>query len=73
MDLRVIAKLLLFGGVILLLVGALLLVLAKLPFVGKLPGDIHIQRRGLSLYLPLATCLLLSILLTIVLRLFLKK
>ena len=73
MDLRVIAKLLLFGGVILLLAGALLLVLAKLPFVGKLPGDIHIQRRGLSLYLPLATCLLLSILLTIVVRLFLKR
>jgi uncharacterized membrane protein len=73
MDLRVIAKLLLFGGVILLLAGALLLVLAKLPFVGKLPGDIHIQRRGLSLYLPLATCLLLSILMSIVLRLFLKK
>jgi hypothetical protein len=73
MDLRVIAKLLLFGGLILLLAGALLLILAKLPFLGKLPGDIHIQRRGFSLYLPLATCLLLSILLTIVLRLFLKK
>ena len=73
MDLRVIAKLLLFGGVILLLAGALLLALAKLPFAGKLPGDIRIQRRGLSLYLPLATCLLLSILMTIVLRLFLKK
>ena len=73
MDLRAIAKLLLFGGLILILAGALLLILAKLPFIGKLPGDVHIQRRGFSLYLPLATCLLLSILMTIMLRLFLKK
>ena len=73
MDLRVIAKLLLFWGLILLLAGALLLILAKSPLLGKLPGDIFIQRRGFSLYLPLASCLLLSILLTIVLRLFLKK
>jgi uncharacterized membrane protein len=73
MGLRVIAKILLFGSLILLLAGALLLILAKLPFIGKLSGDFHIQRRGFSLYLPLATCLLLSILMTIVLRLFLKK
>ncbi|KPL17725.1 MAG: hypothetical protein AMJ92_11230 [candidate division Zixibacteria bacterium SM23_81] len=73
MDLRVIAKLLLFGGLILLLASVLLLILAKSPLLGKLPGDVFIQRRGFSLYLPLASCLLLSILLTIVLRLFLKK
>ena len=73
MDIRVIGKLLLFLGLALVLVGAFLLVLGKLPFVGRLPGDIHIQKRGFSFYFPLTTCLLLTVLLTILWRLFLKK
>ena len=73
MDIRVIGKLLLFLGLALVLVGAFLLVLGKLPFVGRLPGDNHIQKRGFSFYFPLTTCLLLTVLLTILWRLFLKK
>ncbi len=73
MDIRLIGRLLLLLGFVLALAGALFLVLGKLPFWGRLPGDIHFQRRGLSVYIPLASCLVLSILITILWRIFVKK
>jgi len=63
-------------GRILLLVGAgiffigLLLTLGpKIPLIGRLPGDIFIEREGFSLYIPIATSILLSIVLTLLLNL----
>jgi hypothetical protein len=73
MDIRLIGRLLLLLGLVFALVGALIVVLGKLPYLGKLPGDIDIQRRGFSIYFPLTTCLLLSILVTILMWIFLKK
>ena len=73
MDVRVIGKLLILLGLILALSGAFLMVLGKLPSVGRLPGDIHIQKRAFSFHFPLTTCLFLSIILTILLRIFLKR
>jgi hypothetical protein len=58
-----------FGG-ILLLMGLLLTAGAKLPWVGRLPGDIAIQRENFSFYFPLMTCLLVSALLSLVFFLF---
>jgi hypothetical protein len=46
-------------------VGGLLLLWGKIPLLGRLPGDIVIHQRGWSLYFPLATCILISILLTL--------
>lgn len=67
-------------GKTLLLVGGMLVILGlvflfgwKIPFLGKLPGDISIKREGLSIYLPVATCVLLSIILTILANLFFRK
>ena len=56
--------LIVFGGV-LLAVGVLLTLSGKLPWLGRLPGDIVIQRDNFSFYFPLGTCLLLSVLLSI--------
>lgn len=61
--------LMVLGG-ILLLVGLLFTAGAKLPWLGRLPGDIYIQRDNFSFYFPLATCLLVSVLLSLVLFLF---
>jgi len=58
------AKLLIIFGVVLALLGGLLLVVGKIPFIGRLPGDIYIQRENFTFYFPLATSLLISILLT---------
>lgn len=57
-------------GVVLILVGAFLLLVGKIPFLGKLPGDIHIHKKGFDLYFPLATCILISIVLSIILIFF---
>jgi hypothetical protein len=60
-------KILIFFGIILIVIGAILLLVGKVPFLGKLPGDIHIQRRGFDFYFPLGTCILLSVLISLVL------
>jgi len=65
-------KLLILWGLILVLAGGLLLLLGKIPHVGKLPGDILLQKRGWSFYFPLTTSILLSIILSIVLTLILS-
>ena len=62
-------KLLILLGFILVLAGGLLLLLGKIPHLGKLPGDILLQKRGWSFYFPLGTTILLSILLSIILTL----
>lgn len=64
--------LLLFGGILLFL-GLLLVVAPNLPALGKLPGDFRIERGSFTLYLPLASSLFLSLILTILFNLFLKK
>ena len=60
-------KTLMVAGVVLAAVGALLVFGGKIPFVGKLPGDLHIRRPNFTLYVPITTCILLSVLLTIIL------
>ena len=63
---------LLFGlGVVLLLLGGTLWLVGnlggKVPWIGRLPGDIVIERGGWKFYFPLATSILLSLLLTLIL------
>jgi hypothetical protein len=57
-------SLILLGGVI-LLVGVLIMLGGKLPWLGRLPGDILIQRDRFTFYFPLATCLVVSALLSL--------
>ncbi|MCL6431833.1 MAG: DUF2905 domain-containing protein [Anaerolineae bacterium] len=59
---------LLFVGLGLAGLGLLLILLGRLPWLGRLPGDIRIQRDGFSCFFPLATSLLLSLLLTVLLN-----
>ena len=63
-------KALLFFGLLLVFLGLVLSLGAKIPWLGHLPGDIHIQRERFTFYFPLATCLLLSLILTLVLYIF---
>ncbi len=66
-------KFLILFGIIFILLGFLLLLLPKIPFLGRLPGDIYIKRDHFTLYFPLGTSLLLSILLTLLLNLLFRK
>ncbi len=66
-------KMLILFGVVLALLGGLLLVAGKIPFLGRLPGDIVIRRENWSVYFPLTTSILISILLTLLLSLFNRR
>lgn len=59
-------KLIINLGTILIFVGAIIWLWGKLPFVGKLPGDIYIKKENFSFYAPLGTMLLLSLLLSLI-------
>ena len=59
-------KMLIYLGLALAGVGLLFSLAAKLPWLGHLPGDISIERENFSFYFPLATCVLISIVISLV-------
>lgn len=66
-------RLLLIFGLVLAAAGLLLMFADRIPFLGRLPGDILIRRKNFTFYFPLATMILLSILLTVVLNLISRR
>lgn len=66
-------KSLIFIGFVLIFFGLLLIFFEKLPYIGKLPGDIYIEKKNFVFYFPLATSIILSIILTILLNLILRR
>ncbi len=68
-----ISRLLMIGGIILFTVGGAVFLASKFGIpIGRLPGDIHIQRDGFSFYFPLASSILISVVLTIILNVIIK-
>jgi len=59
-------KFLVIAGLLLVALGGLLFLVGKVPFLGRLPGDIVVERANFRFYFPLATCLVLSALLTLI-------
>ena len=69
-EFNILGKTLLFFGVVLIVLGGIFLLAGKLPFAGRLPGDIVIQRKNIIFYFPLGLCIVISIILTIIFRIF---
>jgi hypothetical protein len=67
-----IGKMLIILGIILIIVGIGFLFGDKIPFIGKLPGDILIKKERFSFYFPITTSIIISIILTILFSLFKK-
>ena len=65
-------KLLILFGILIVGIGLLLLIGEKIPWIGRLPGDIIIKKKNFTFYFPLATSILISIILTLLLALFRK-
>ncbi len=63
-------KMLLIFGIFMVVVGLFLMFAPKIPLIGRLPGDIVIRRGNFTFYFPLATSILLSVLLTILFSIF---
>jgi uncharacterized membrane protein YkgB len=72
LGLGALGKMLVLLGVLILVIGLLLLVGEKIPWVGRLPGDIIIKKERVTFYFPLTTSILISIILTLLFTLFRK-
>ena len=67
MELAQFGRILVLIGAVILGIGVLLVVADRVPLVGRLPGDIRVSGDGWTIYAPIATSLVLSVLLTVVL------
>jgi len=68
-----IGKTLITIGIIMALIGIALLSADKIPWIGKLPGDIFIQRKNFSFYFPITSCLIVSVVLSLVLYFLMRR
>ncbi|OGC92790.1 MAG: hypothetical protein A2W25_03410 [candidate division Zixibacteria bacterium RBG_16_53_22] len=71
-GLGALGKLLVLLGVFIILMGLLLMAGDKIPWIGKLPGDIVIKKEKFTFYFPLTTSILISLLITLFFALFRK-
>lgn len=70
---RSLARILIVSGIVLAGAGLLMLLLPRFAWFGRLPGDLRWSRGGTTIFLPIATSLLLSALLTLLLNLFTRR
>jgi len=72
-DFSGIAKILIGLGIFILLMGILFLFLSKVSGLGRLPGDIYFRKGNFTFYFPLATSIILSLILTFLLNMFFRR
>jgi hypothetical protein len=65
-------KILIIVGIVCVAVGILFVFAHKIPYIGRLPGDIYIKKENFSFYFPITTSIIISIILTIIFSLFKK-
>jgi hypothetical protein len=68
-----IGRALIIFGIILIGIGLFLTFFNRIPYVGKLPGDIYIQKKNFTFYFPLATSVLLSVILSVIFWLWSRR
>lgn len=66
-------KLLIMMGGLLVLIGLLMLLAGKVPWIGRLPGDIYVRRGNFTFYFPVVTSIIVSALLTIIFSIFARR
>ncbi len=66
-------KLLILIGIVMIISGILVTLLGKIGGLGRLPGDIYIQRKNMVFYFPITTMLIVSIVLTILLNIIFRR
>jgi hypothetical protein len=67
-----IGKMLIILGGLIALAGVILLLAHKIPYIGRLPGDIYVKKENFTFYFPLTTCIVVSIILSLIFWLFRK-
>ncbi len=66
-------KVLVVVGLIIVCIGLVIMFGNKIPLLGRLPGDIHIQKKDFSFYFPITTSIIISIILTFIFTLFSRR
>jgi hypothetical protein len=66
-------RLLVVFGLVIVAAGVLVMLVGRVPWIGRLPGDIHLQRGNWTLYVPLGTSILVSLVLSLVLWLIARR
>jgi hypothetical protein len=72
-ELGSLGKILILFGLIIAGLGVIVVLGAKIPWLGRLPGDILIRRKNFTFYFPLATCIIINIILTLIFWLLKRK
>lgn len=62
-----VGRTLILAGLVLVAIGAVISLVPRFPWLGRLPGDIYIKRENFSFYFPLATSVIVSLLLSLIL------
>ena len=70
--LNYIGRVLLILGLVFMVVGIILMLKINIPLLGKLPGDIYIRKGNFIFYLPLTSCIIISVIISLILKI-LKK
>ena len=70
---NMLGKLLILFGIIFILLGVFLMLFQRIPYLGKLPGDIIIRRGNTVIFFPIVTCILLSVILSLILNIFFRR
>ncbi len=73
MEIQSLGKIILVMGIFLVVFGSLILLSPKIPFIGRLPGDILIKRDNFTFFFPLASSIVISLIITIILNLLLGR
>jgi hypothetical protein len=73
MDFSGFGKILIIFGIMIVLIGVLLVFTGKIPWIGRLPGDFYFKGKNITFYFPLASSILISIILSLILYLFFRR
>ncbi len=71
-ELQPFGKILIVVGIFIIIIGVILLFGDKIPFLGKLPGDIIVKKKNFTFYFPIVTSILLSLVISFIIYLFKK-
>ena len=67
MEIQTLGKIIIVLGIFLVVIGVIIILAPKIPYIGRLPGDIYIKRDNFVFYFPLVSSILVSIILSLIL------
>lgn len=72
-ELSTFGKILIGMGILMIIIGGLFVIGGKISFIGRLPGDIAIQKKNFSFYFPITTCIIISLIFSLIMWLLRKR